>query len=109
MLASNVTDSLDRQEMMLDIVGSSLKKVGKKLHRLELMMHNEPGEDAEKREKLLWQEKMHKLLHHDVTKRLPTLREVKIARYQKMKSATIKNKGTIAKSQHGVSNFLCRS
>lgn len=98
MLALNVTDSLDRQEMMLDIVGSSLKKVGKKLHRLELMMHNEPAEDAEMREKLIWHEKLNKLLHHDVTKRLPSLREVKIARYQKMKSATMKKAGVVIAS-----------
>ena len=87
MLAANVTDSLERHEMMLDIVGTSIKKVGKKLHKLELMMHNEPSEDAEMREKMAWNDKMENLLHRDVTKRLPTLREVKIARYQKQQSS----------------------
>lgn len=97
MLATNVTDSLDRQELMLDIVGSSLAKVGKKLHKLELMMHNEPMEDAESREKLMWQHNLDRLLHHDVTKRLPTLREVKIARYQKEKSLANKKTGKFTK------------
>ena len=90
MLVEGVTDALDHQDEIMDIVGNSIKKAAKKLHRLELMMHNEPSEDAEVRDKLLWNEKMTKLLKYDVAKRLPTLREIQIAQYKKQKTVNKK-------------------
>lgn len=82
MLVSKLTESIERQDEMTDIIGSSLKKIAKKIHRLELMMHNEPTEDAETYEKKIWQDKMDKLLHFEVAKRLPTLKEIHLAKLQ---------------------------
>jgi hypothetical protein len=82
MLISKIPELIQRQDEMTTIMGSSLKKIAKKIHRLELMMHNEPTEDAEMHEKKIWQEKMNKLLHYDVAKRLPTLKEIELAKLQ---------------------------
>jgi hypothetical protein len=95
MLVEGVTDALDHQDEVMERVGHSIKKAAKKLHRLELMMHNEPTEDAEMRDKVVWQEKMTRLLKYDVAKRLPTLREVQLAQYKKQK-ATKKVKGGLS-------------
>lgn len=91
MLVEGVTDALDHQDEVMDIFGHSIKKAAKKLHRLELMMHNEPTEEAESRDKIIWQDKMAKLLKYDVAKRLPTLREVQISQYKKQKNMNKKN------------------
>jgi hypothetical protein len=90
MLVEGVTEALDHQDEVMDIVGLSIKRAAKKLHRLELMLHNEPTEEAEMRDKVVWQEKMSKLLKYDVAKRLPTLREVQLAQYKKQQTMTKK-------------------
>jgi hypothetical protein len=99
MLVNGVTDALDHQDEVMDLVGHSIKRVAKKLHKLELMMHNEPAEDAEMRDKLHWQEKMSKLLKYDVAKRLPTLREVQLAQYKKQKGMNKKSGERIERDQ----------
>jgi hypothetical protein len=91
MLVEGVTEALDHQDEVMDIVGLSIKRAAKKLHRLELMLHNEPTEEAETRDKVIWQEKMSKLLKYDVAKRLPTLREVQLTQYKKQQ--TMNKKG----------------
>lgn len=90
MLVAHLTDSIERQDEMTSIMGSSLKKIAKKIHNLELMMHNEPHEDAEAHEKKNWNLKMSKLLHFGVSKRLPTLREIQLSNTQKEKVLTKK-------------------
>lgn len=91
MLVSKLSEAIERQDEMTDIIGSSLKKIAKKIHRLELMMHNEPTEDAEAYEKKIWQDKMNKLLHYDVAKRLPTMKEIQMAKLQKEKALNNKS------------------
>lgn len=82
MLISKLPESIQRQDEMTNIIGKSLKKITKKIHNLELMMHNEPTEDAESYEKMIWKEKMDTLLHYEVAKRLPTLKEIQLAKLQ---------------------------
>jgi hypothetical protein len=93
MLVEGVTEALDHQDEVMERVGHSIKRAAKKLHRLELMMHNEPTEEAEMRDKVIWQEKMTKLLKYDVAKRLPTLREVQLAQLKKQRATNKKAKG----------------
>lgn len=82
MLVSKLPECIQRQDEMTSIMGKSLKKMAKKIHRLELMLHNEPTYDAETHERKIWETKMDKLLHYDVAKRLPTLKEIQLARRQ---------------------------
>jgi hypothetical protein len=91
MLVSKLPESIQRQDEMTGVLGSSLKKIAKKIHRLELMLHNEPAEDAEAHEKQSWQRKMNRLLHYDVAKRLPTLKEVQLAKAKQQKLLNSKN------------------
>ena len=91
MLVSKLPESIQRQDEMTGVLGSSLKKIAKKIHRLELMLHNEPAEDAEAHEKQSWQRKMNRLLHYDVAKRLPTLKEVQLAKAKQQKLLNSQN------------------
>mmetsp|Transcript_10382 Transcript_10382/g.17112 ORF Transcript_10382/g.17112 Transcript_10382/m.17112 type:complete len:513 (+) Transcript_10382:94-1632(+) len=95
MLISKLPENIQRQDEMTTIIGSSLKKIAKKIHRLELMMHNEPTEDAEAYEKKIWHDKMNKLLHYDVAKRLPTLKEIQLEKIQQQKIISSKNASKI--------------
>lgn len=83
MIAANLYDSLDRYEEMLDIIETSIKRVGKKVHKCEVMLHNEPFKETELSEKQSWQEDFNKLVTSNSVRRFPTIREVQMARRKK--------------------------
>ena len=81
MLVTKLPEAMQRQDEMTKIMGSSLKKMAKKIHNVELIMHNEP-ENSDTYERKIWQEKLNGLLRNDVAKRLPTLKEIQLANIQ---------------------------
>jgi hypothetical protein len=94
MIAGNLNDSLDRYEEMLGIVEKSIKRVGKKVHRCEVMLHNEPFKESEMSEKGVWQKNFDDLLTSSAVSRLPTLREVRLQRRKHAMAAAATTKKT---------------
>lgn len=101
MIAPNLYDSLDRYEEMLEIVEKSIKKVGKKVHRCEVMLHNEPLNEAH--EQAIWQEKFDKLVKSTPVLRFPSIKEIRMHRKKKQEALKKNTKyGTFSIS----SNFI---